>query len=685
MEARLSPPFNEASAELTGCNASSVSGNALRTHPAAGTLTSPMPSSQQNITPSTPMGANLVNGGATFRVWAPRAKEVYVCGDFNNWTRDEASLLMKDGAGRWTGFAAGAGEGQKYKFYVVGDGTEGFKRDPYARELTNAWPNPDCILRSAASFPWQDWSWRTPDFRDLIVYQFHVGTWYGPKREGRVAKFLDVLDRVEYLADLGVTAIEPLPVTEYSTPRSMGYNGSDLFSPEMDYQVGASELDRYLALANRLLTQKGKSPLAREVLAVGINQLKAMIDICHHYGIAVLFDVVYNHASGDITGQPESIYFFDRAAGTNPNDSLYFTDQDHTGPVFAFWSQDVRQFLIDNARFFVDEYHVDGFRFDEVSVIDRLNPGPGWLFCQHLTATLNRQDASAINIAEYWGPEPAVVRPSNEGGAGFDANWHNGLREAIRGVVGRASGGQGASVDWQPVVNQLRAPGFRNAWRAVQYIENHDEVYRGRGPRIPSLAVGGGSGTRTWYARSRSRVATGLLLTAPGIPMLFMGQEFYEDKRWADDAPNHKDSLLYWDGLSNDKTMADFHRFTRELAWLRRRHPALRGDGIQTISMENGPRVLVFQRWAEGVGRDVVVVASLNEATHYGYRIPMPAPGRWLEVFNSDVYENWVNPGASGNGGSIDANGPGLNGLPHSAWIAVPANSIMVFARDFGD
>ena len=180
--------------------------------------------------------------------------------------------------------------------------------------MTKVWPNPDCILRSAATFPWQDWNWGTPDFRDLIVYQFHVGTWYGPNRETRVAKFLDVLDRIEYLSDLGVNAIEPLPIVEYSTPRSMGYNGSDLFSPEMDYEVDDDELDGYVGLVNRLLTQKGKSPLNRSVLAVGINQLKAMIEVCHHYGIAVIFDVVYNHASGDVKGQPEWIYFLDVSA-----------------------------------------------------------------------------------------------------------------------------------------------------------------------------------------------------------------------------------------------------------------------------------------------------------------------------------------------------------------------------------
>jgi 1,4-alpha-glucan branching enzyme len=644
-----------------------------------------MPVSQLHITSTTPMGATLVAGGATFRVWAPRAKEVYIRGDFNGWVQDPSSLLVKNPDGRWTGFVAGASEGQSYKFYVVGTGTEGFKRDPYARQLTRRWPNPDCILRSAGTFPWQDAGWRTPDFRDLIVYQFHVGTWFGPNRQRRVATFLDVLNRIEYLRDLGVNAIEPLPIVEYSTPRSLGYNGSDLFSPEMDYEVpDDSGLDAYVAVANRLLTQAGKSPLARSVLAVGINQFKALVDICHHYGIAVILDVVYNHASGDVKGQPESFYFMDRVAGTDPNDSLYFMDRDHTGPVFAFWNQDVRQFLIDNAAFFIDEYHADGFRYDQVTVIDREAVGIGWRFCQDLTATVNHRDPSAVNVAEFWGPEPAVVRSRADGGAGFDANWHDGLRRAVRGVIGQAVGGADAFVDWQPVVNQLRAPGFRDAWRAVQYIESHDEVYRDRGPRIPALAVGGGN-TRTWQATSRSRVAAALILTAPGIPMLFMGQEIYEDKRWDDDIANHPGALIYWDGLDHDKTMIDFHRFTRELVWLRRRHPALRGEMVRTLSMENGPRVLVFQRWLEAVGRDVVVVASLNESTLVGYQIPMPRSGTWLEVFNTDVYENWVNPAVAGNGGHIFCDGPPLNGLPFSAFITIPANAVIVLSLDQGD
>src|SRR5262249_46371105 len=281
-------------------------------------------------------------------------------------------------------------------------------------------------------------------------------------------------------------------------------------------------------------------------------------------------------------------------------------------------------------------------------------------------------------------PEPAVVRDRTDGGAGFDAEWHDGLRRSIRDVIGDATGGESATLTWQPVVDQLRAPGFRDAWRAVQYVESHDEVYRDRGLGIRMLAAGGGN-TRRWYATSRSRVAMGLILTAPGIPMLFMGQEFYEDKRWDDDVPNHPGTLIYWDGLEQDKTMSDFHRFTRDLVWLRRRHPALRGEGVRTASMENGPRVLVAQRWVEGVGRDVIVVASLNELTLFGYQIPLPTSGQWLEVFNSDIYENWVNPARSGNGGSIQADAGPLNGLSASAFITIPANSVLVFAKDQGD
>jgi 1,4-alpha-glucan branching enzyme len=169
--------------------------------------------------------------------------------------------------------------------------------------------------------------------------------------------------------------------------------------------------------------------------------------------------------------------------------------------------------------------------------------------------------------------------------------------------------------------------------------------------------------------------------------MLFMGQEFLEDKLWSDN-PNRADLLIWWDGLEGlDRHMGDFHRCTRDLLWLRRRHPALRSEPIDVFHIDDGNRVVAFHRWVPGVGRDVLVVASLREATFYdrSYALGFPLPGHWHEVFNSDVYDHFANPWVQGNAGGVGADGPPLHGLACSAGLTIPANSLLVFARDQGD
>ncbi len=163
--------------------------------------------------------------------------------------------------------------------------------------------------------------------------------------------------------------------------------------------------------------------------------------------------------------------------------------------------------------------------------------------------------------------------------------------------------------------------------------------------------------------------------------MLFMGQEILAHEPW-NDTPG-ADTSIPWAALeAGDKISADFLRFARELIGVRRRYEALRGEGCAIIHVHDDNRVLAFQRWVEGQGRDVVVVCSLNENTFQNYAIGFPGPGRWREVFNSDVYDNWVNPIVAGNGGGVDANGPALHGLPASAGLTIPANGLLVFARD---
>src|ERR1039457_5228275 len=322
--------------------------------------------------------------------------------------------------------------------------------------------------------------------------------------------------------------------------------------------------------------------------------MKVMVDLLHVYGIAVMFDVVHNHAggwgqtytvpktvdpSGLLHGDDYSLYFWDRASTTGPdgnydnNQSLYFTDQGFVGGLaFALWNADVRGFLHDSTLYHVKELHADGFRYDEISMLLAMNQASGWQFCTEGTTAVRRANPRVLQNAEYWpgeygAPAPLIVAGTDAGGLGCDAVQHDGLREAIRTAVGQAAGGAGAYVGMSGIAMALWPAGFAYAWQTIPCVENHDIVKAGERPRIPALADG--ANHRSWYARSRTRVAMALLLTAPGIPQLFMGQEFLEDKQWCPD-PRTTAHLIWWGGIApgtNGKTvdpaMGDHLRFTQ--------------------------------------------------------------------------------------------------------------------------
>jgi 1,4-alpha-glucan branching enzyme len=172
----------------------------------------------------------------------------------------------------------------------------------------------------------------------------------------------------------------------------------------------------------------------------------------------------------------------------------------------------------------------------------------------------------------------------------------------------------------------------------------------------------------------------GLLLTAPGIPMLFMGQEILEDKYWSDSPDFYADSLIWWDGLATDRRMQDHLRFIRDLIQVRRANRALSSDRIRVFHVHNDNRVIAFHRWIEDAGEDVIVVANFSESTWYSYALGFPHAGTWREIFNSDVYEQFPNPAVAGNGGAIVADGGPLHDFQSSANIVMPANSILIFA-----
>ncbi len=636
-----------------------------------------MPASLQHIHPGTPMGATLVADGATFRVWAPHARTVHVLGDFNDRQRNDASLLTRDEQGHWRGFIPHARDRQRYMFYVVGDGSEGPKRDPYARELQSPFPS-ECIIRSS-DFPWHDCGYVTPKFQDFVIYQLHVGTFFTPNLPAKGGTFLDVARKIPHLVELGVTAIQLLPIQEFQTEFSLGYNGTDYYSPEMDFAVEDAALAPYTEAVNQLLDAKGLPRYRVQDLHGEMNQLKALVDLAHLHGLAIVLDLVFNHAGGDFGD--ESLYFFDRqsTAGGHFN-SLYFTDKGHAGGlVFDFGKPEVRDFLIQNAKFLLDEYRVDGFRHDQVSVIDYDGAPHGWSFCQDLTSTLHAHRPGSFDKAEYWSVNPLIVKSPPEG-AGFDTSLTDGLRIAIRRVIAESSAPDERPLDMSGLARSLWPDGFAEHWQFVQGPENHDIVYCDREQRVARLGDPGNP--RSWYGRSRARVATAISLTAPGIPMLFMGQEFLEDKQWSDNSDFHNNLLLHWSGLeAGDRQMVDHLRFTRELIHLRWKHQGLRGQGFRVVHAHDQNRVLAFHRWVEGTGEDVLVVVHLAPFNRFDYRIGFPGGGEWQEIFNSDVYENWVNPDAAGNGGRVTANPLPMHGFAYSAALTLPANSVLVFAR----
>jgi 1,4-alpha-glucan branching enzyme len=633
------------------------------------------------------MGANLVGGGATFRVWAPNATAVHVRGSFNGFTVHDDARLIRGDAGYWHGFIDGVADGATYKYWITGPAGAGWKRDPYARELRE--PDWNCVVRDS-EFPWHETGYRTPAFNDFVIYQLHVGAFHTP-RFPATGTFLDVADKIPYLAALGVTAVQLLPIQEFPGGFSLGYNGTDYFSPEMAYAVPDGELEPYVLRANELLAAKGLPPYGAGDLRGEMSQLKALVDLCHVHGLAVMFDLVFNHAGGEFGD--ETLWFFDRQQGAERPEwwnSLYFSDRKWAGGVvFNFQSDPVRGFLIDNATFFLDEYRVDGFRFDEVSVIDANGLGRGWDFCQALTGALRARRPGALAHAEYWSVNPWIVREHDDSnGAGFHTTMTDAPRIAMRDVLAAANVPGDHPLPLTRLSDELGLDYLRNRWRGVNSLENHDLVMQpkdshdhNRMDRIPRVA--GGDRPHSWYATSRSRAATGVLLTMPGIPMLFMGQEFLEDKQWSDDVKGHPELRLFWPGLESagDPAMRDFLRFTRELLALRWQYPALRGEGYARIHVHDEDRVLAFQRWVEGVGDDVVVVLSLDNETKHGYEIGFPAGGFWREAFNSDVYEHWVNPGVQGNGGGVHADHGPRHGLPFSAPLTLPANTILIFTR----
>ncbi len=544
------------------------------------------------------MGAVPYEGGATFRVWAPNARGIAVVGDFNDWSPD-ANPLAPDGDGYWSADVDDVKPGHEYRFAVFPAEGEPLSRiDPYARQVTNSVGNAVVV---DTDFDWKDDDFQMPPWNELVIYELHVGT-FNDEPGGSPGDLQSAASRLPHLAELGVNAVQIMPPVEFAADFSWGYNPAHPFAVESAYG--------------------------------GPHALKRFIAAAHRHGLAVIFDVVYNHfGPGDLDlwrfdgwyeDDKGGIYFYNDWRSTTPWGD---TRPDYGRP-------EVRNYIRDNALFWLEDFRVDGLRWDATAFIRNVHGfdhdsgadlPDGWSLMRWVNDEINARMPWKIAIAEDLKDNPVVTRPTSEGGAGFDAQWDAAFVHPVRrALIAEADEDRHVGDVAQAIAHAYDAEPFRR----VIYTESHDEVANGQA-RVPEEIWPGNADS--WAAKKRSTLGAALVMTAPGIPMLFQGQEFLEDRWFQDGDP------IDWD--KRDR-FAGIVALYRDLIRLRRADPAtrgLRGRNTNMYHVNDWDKVLAFHRWEDGgAGDDVVVLANFTAGGHEGYRIGLPRPGMWRVRFNSD-------------------------------------------------
>jgi 1,4-alpha-glucan branching enzyme len=550
------------------------------------------------------LGATLFPGGVTFRVFAPFAQSVGLAGTFNGWSPTSTPLAPEGSSGNWSLDVPAAGPGDEYRFIMNGQTT--WSLDARSRSVAAATGN--SIVYDPNAFAWPATTFTTPAWNQLVIYELHIGTFYDttPNAPGT---FANAAQKLPYLAALGINAVEVMPVQEFGDAWNEGYD-----------------------VAN---------PFAVEAVYGGADAFKTFVAAAHAQGIAVILDVVYNHwGPVDLALWRYDGWFMDGWGG------IYFYQD---GRAVTPWTStgrpdygrgEVRQYIHDNAMQWLQEFRLDGLRWDSVSYTrnvygndnDPANDLPaGWSLIQWVSDEKNRTQSWKILVGEDLHNNPWITKTTGAGGAGCDAQWDASFADHVRSVIiGSVDDERSIAALTAAITNNYNG----NAFERVIYTESHDEA-DAQHKRVPDAIAPGDSGN--YYARKRSTLGAALVMTSPGIPMILQGQEFLEWRYFEVDA--NDDSLMNW-GLAQQYSgvvalYGDLIRLRRN--WFNNTR-GLSGEGLNVFFASDSDKVIAFHRWDQGgPGDDVVVVANLRNTSYASYTIGFPRPGTWYVRFNSDA------------------------------------------------
>jgi 1,4-alpha-glucan branching enzyme len=545
---------------------------------------------------------------------------------------EETSNGVPDGV--WSVDVSTAVTNEQYKYYIIYDGSGNWKHDPRSRYVTVAGSGGNDIIYNPTNFNWNGDDFTAPGISNLFVYELHMGT-FPPNSSP--SRFVDATNQLPYLKSLGVNAVEVMPIAEFgNSGSSWGYDPAQMFAVD-DSQYG------------------------------GPDGFKTFVKTCHAFGIAVLLDVVHNHYGPDLL----DMWNFDGWAGTNSlgGGGIYFYESDtnlqitpwgYTRPNFS--SNQVCSFIEDSFTMWLSEYHVDGFRWDTPGAMMTDNIGDYIPDAGDLIGSINGM------IHTNYNGKISIAEDVYDS-FGFDSAWDTTYSDTVTPVLTNVVDSmRDMTVITNAIENNVRYGGPAGTGRVV-FLESHD-VVGDLNDGVRLVTAIDPLAPNSYRARKLSTLGAAVTVTAPGIPMIFQGQEMLESESF--DSSTNVD----W---SKTNTYSYIVQFYRDLISARRNlegyTPGLEGDQSAILQMDNVNKVVSFHRWDSAVSNaDAVVIANFSDVTNVNYSATFPWAGTWYVHLNSDSTN--YGPDYSNIGSSVVT----ASGSRTSASVTIGPYSALIFS-----